>query len=91
MQLAPAAALDDGLFDVVMVGRVAKRRFPVHMWKVFQGTHVELPSVHVERAQEVRIAADRPFTVYADGDPIGELPLTLRVRPRAVRVLVPAA
>ena len=30
-------------------------------------------------------------TVYADGDPIGELPLTLRVRPRAVRVLVPAA
>ncbi|MDX6659487.1 MAG: hypothetical protein QOJ55_309, partial [Solirubrobacteraceae bacterium] len=34
-------------------------------------------------------AADRPFTVYADGDPIGELPATLRVRPRAVRVLVP--
>jgi YegS/Rv2252/BmrU family lipid kinase len=90
MYLAPAAELDDGLFDVVMGGRASKRRFLQHMWKLFEGTHLELPSVHVERAQEVRITADRPFTMYADGDPIGELPVTLRVRARAVRVLVPA-
>jgi YegS/Rv2252/BmrU family lipid kinase len=90
MYVAPQAELGDGLFDVVMGGREPKRRFPLHMAKVFAGTHVELPSVHLERAREVRIAADRPFTVYADGDPIGELPVTVRVRPHAVRVLVPA-
>jgi hypothetical protein len=28
--------------------------------------------------------------MYADGDPIGELPVVVRVRPRALRVLVPA-
>ena len=90
MHMAPDAELDDGRFDVVMTGAASKRRFLLALPKVFEGTHVELASVHVERAHEVRIAADRPFTVYADGDPIGELPVTLRVRPRAVRVLVPA-
>jgi len=41
------------------------------------------------RGAELRIAADRPFTVYADGDPIGELPVTVRAVPAALRVLLP--
>ena len=91
MRTARDAKLDDGLFDVVMTGRAPKRRFPLLIAKAFDGSYVDLPTVHVERAQEVRVTADRPFTMYADGDPIGDLPVTLRVRPRAVRVLVPAA
>jgi YegS/Rv2252/BmrU family lipid kinase len=90
MRIARDAELDDGLFDVVMTGHMPKRRFPLCIAKAFDGSYVDLPSVHVERAREVRIAADRPFAVYADGDPIGDLPVTVRVRPRAVRVLVPA-
>ena len=46
--------------------------------------------MHVLRGRELQIAADRPFTLYADGDPIGELPLRVSVLPAAVRVLVPA-
>ena len=49
----------------------------------------ELPSVHVFRAVEVDISADHPFTMYADGDPIGELPLRVRAVRGAVSVLVP--
>ena len=90
MYMAPSAELDDGLLEVVMCGRTSKRRSLMALPKVFEGTHVNLPWVHVERAREVRIAADRRFAVYADGDPIGTLPVTMRVRPRAVRVLVPA-
>jgi YegS/Rv2252/BmrU family lipid kinase len=90
MRIARDAELDDGLFDIVMCGPAPKRRFPLYIAKAFEGTFVDLPSVHVERAREVRITADRPFTMYADGDPIGDLPVTVRVRPRAVRVLVPA-
>ena len=39
---------------------------------------------------EVRIEADRPFAVYADGDHIADLPATVRLLPRALRVIVPA-
>jgi diacylglycerol kinase family enzyme len=56
---------------------------------VFKGEHVKQPNVKVLRAQEVAIRADRPFTMYADGDPIGELPVTVRALPRAVKVMVP--
>ena len=73
-----------------MSGPTPKRRFPLCVAKAFDGTYVDRPAVRVERALEVRIAADRPFALYADGDPIGDLPVTMRVRPRAVRVLVPA-
>jgi diacylglycerol kinase family enzyme len=58
--------------------------------KVFRGRHVDEPAVSVRRAAEVTVSADRPFTVYADGDPIGHLPITMRTVPAAVRVLLPA-
>ncbi len=90
MLMAPDAALEDGLLDVVMVGDVPKRRFLRLLPTVFKGEHVHQPNVHVERCKEIEIAADRPFTLYADGDPIGELPVTIRALPAAVRVVVPA-
>ena len=33
--------------------------------------------------------ADRPFAIYADGDPIGTVPATITVRPRCLRMIVP--
>jgi YegS/Rv2252/BmrU family lipid kinase len=89
MLLAPDAALDDGLLDVVTVGGVSKLRFAGQLPRVFKGTHVRNGEVIVRRGRELRIAADRPFTLYADGDPIAELPATVRTLPAAVRVLVP--
>jgi YegS/Rv2252/BmrU family lipid kinase len=89
MVLAPDAALDDGAFDVVTVAAVSKRRFLRGLPRVFKGTHVHNDEVTVRRARELRIAADRPFTLYADGDPLAELPATVRTLPAAVRVIVP--
>lgn len=91
MFLAPDAQLDDGALDVVTVSPASRRSFLRHLPLVFKGRHVELPTVTVRRGAEVRIAADRPFTVYADGDPIGELPVTVRALPGAIHVLLPAA
>jgi YegS/Rv2252/BmrU family lipid kinase len=90
MLLAPDARLDDGLLDVVLIGAHSKRHFLRTMPRVFRGTHVNHPAVRVLRARELRVDADRPLTVYADGDPIGDTPVTIRVVPHALRVLVPA-
>jgi diacylglycerol kinase family enzyme len=37
----------------------------------------------------VHISATQPFTLYADGEAIAELPVTIRVLPGAVRMIVP--
>lgn len=89
MRLAPDASLDDGALDVVTTAACSKGHFLATLPRVFAGTHVRDRVVSVRRAGEVRLAADREFTVYADGDPIGELPVTIRVRPGVLRLLTP--
>ena len=90
MYVAPDASLEDGLLDVLWITAMPKLRFLRLLPTVFKGRHVRYPEVEVRRAREVHISADRPFTMYADGDPIAELPVTVRALPRAVRVIVPA-
>lgn len=91
MRAAPDALLDDGLLDVVVLESVSKPRFLAKILpKVFSGAHVREPSVKVFRAREIAVSADRPFTMYADGDPIGELPLRVRAIAGAVSVIVPS-
>jgi YegS/Rv2252/BmrU family lipid kinase len=89
MLLAPDARLDDGRLDVVMTSATSRITFLRNLPKVFRGGHVHEPSVRVLRGVEVRVSADRPFTVYADGEPAGELPIVVRAIPGALRVLLP--
>jgi YegS/Rv2252/BmrU family lipid kinase len=90
MKAAPDAELDDGLFDVIVCGETSKATFLFKVLpRIFNGTHVLLPNFTSMRAREVTISADRPFALYADGDPMGDLPMTLRIRPGALTVLVP--
>jgi len=90
MLMAPDASLQDGMLDVVIVADIPKLRFLRLLPTVFSGQHVHQPSVEVLRCASVRIAASRPFQMYADGDPIAELPVTVRALPGAVRAIVPA-
>jgi YegS/Rv2252/BmrU family lipid kinase len=91
MFVAPDAEIDDGLLDIEASGNVGKLRFLRGLGKIFDGEHREILEVRTWRAPEVRIEADRPFDVYADGDKIAELPATVSLLPRALRVIVPAA
>ena len=89
MYLVPDAELDDGRLEVVLTEDTPKRRYLLNLPKVFKGTHVHEEGLHIVPAREVTFTADRPFTAYADGDPIARLPTTVRVVPGALRVLVP--
>ena len=90
MRLAPNASASDGRLDVVTTSATSRRRFLATLPKVFNGTHVHDPSIGLVRATTVGLDADRPFRVFADGDPAGTLPCTIAVRPAAVQVLLPA-
>lgn len=88
MRICPGADLTDGLFDITVVGDCGRatllRVFP----RVYKGTHVDHPKVTVFRAARVELAADG-ITGYADGEPLGPLPLAARCVPGAVRVVGP--
>lgn len=92
MFVAPQAELDDGLLDVVSCSAIPRLRFLFGLMpKIFkgQGSHLSEPYWHVWRGKSIELEADRDFTIYADGDPIGEVPARVEVDHRCLRVIVP--
>ncbi|HEX8646788.1 MAG TPA: diacylglycerol kinase family protein [Thermoleophilaceae bacterium] len=91
MYAVPHAQLDDGLLDVLITTEAPKPTLLRLTLRSFTGSHVTHPALHFLRGREVEVRADRPFDVYADGDPIAELPVRIRVAERVLRVMVPAS
>ncbi|MDQ6820271.1 MAG: diacylglycerol kinase family lipid kinase [Actinomycetota bacterium] len=90
MLLAPDASMQDGRLDVVMIHQMPRARVLGLLPTVFRGAHVRFREVEIARAHEVEVRCDREFSMYADGDPIAELPASARALPGAIRVIVPA-
>jgi diacylglycerol kinase (ATP) len=88
MRIAPAALLDDGLLDVMIVdGALSKPAFLATFPKVFSGRHIENPAVRLHRAVRATLEADEPVAVHFDGEPGGTVPVTFEVVPAALAVL----
>ncbi len=90
MFVLPRAELDDGQLDVLISKQASKLTFLRELPKVFKGAHLDSPHVEFLRGEVVEVRSDRPFVIYADGDPIGATPATVRVEQRCLRVVVPA-
>jgi YegS/Rv2252/BmrU family lipid kinase len=91
MFLLPHAELDDGKLDVLIALRSSRLTFLRSLPKVFKGTHLDMPYARTMRGEVVEVSSDRPFMIYADGDPIGATPATMRVERQCLRVIVPRA
>jgi YegS/Rv2252/BmrU family lipid kinase len=85
--IAPAARVDDGLLDIVMIREAPRRLFFTLMNELKTGAHIERPEVVVLRGREIRIEADRPVPYGADGEVEADLPVTARVRPGDLSML----
>jgi YegS/Rv2252/BmrU family lipid kinase len=90
MMMLPDAEVDDGRLDVVTVSKHPRWRYLKGLTQVFKGEHLDPRWTNVFSGQVVKVGSDRPFVIYADGDPIGATPATMRVHPRSLRVVVPA-
>lgn len=88
MKIAPNADLCDGKFDVVLVGDVGKFEFLRAFPRVFKGTHLDHPKVSVLRGSRVRIEAESPIPVLADGEELTDWPVEFEVVPNALRVMM---
>lgn len=88
MRVCPDAAYDDGLFDVLILHRVAIARFLRIYPTVFRGAHTHFPEVQILRGRRVRLEAEG-IVAQADGERFEPLPLDLEVVPGALRVVAP--
>jgi len=82
MQIAPHARLDDGLFDVVAIKDLSVLFFLMNGYKVYQGTHLDLPNVSTLKARscQVRSLSKTPVYIETDGELFAQLPATYTIR-----------
>ncbi|WP_406154644.1 diacylglycerol kinase family protein [Streptomyces sp. NBC_01023] len=86
MKICAGAELDDGLLDITVVGACSRTTLVKVFPKVYRGTHLGHPAVTSYRVRRIELRA-AGVTGYADGEPLGALPLTAECVPRAVRVI----
>ncbi len=89
MHVAPDARLDDGLFQVTIVGDLSLpgvfRRLPY----LYNGRIYEIPEVTALAGRRIEAASDREVLLDVDGEQPGRLPLIVEVVPRALRFIRP--
>lgn len=88
MKVNPDALLDDGELDITTVEGLPRWKYPVLLPRYFKGTHIDGVDIRADRAREIEVSAPAGYRVYADGDIVGETPMTFTVQPEALRILV---
>ena len=86
MKLTPAAQLNDGLFDVLLMHDMS---IPARLWnfvKIYRGTHIYSPHVSIFRSGRIAIESESPAPVSADGELLGVTPCQFELLPAALKV-----
>ncbi len=88
MWVAPKAKIDDGLFDVIIMGDLSKSDVIFKMQKIYKGKHLEIPKVSSLRGSRIEADSDQEVLIDMDGEQPGRLPLRIGILPQAIRLQV---
>lgn len=81
---------DDGRLDVCVIHAQSLAGLVALGWHFVRGRHRQAPDArYLAATREVTVSTARPMPVQADGEIVGETPVTVRIVPGAVRVVVP--
>ncbi|MFT4087521.1 MAG: diacylglycerol kinase family protein, partial [Gordonia sp. (in: high G+C Gram-positive bacteria)] len=88
MRMVPSASVDSGRIEVLIVhGDRSHLRLANLISQAKSGAHVDRPEVEVLSGTSVELSVDRPVPVHADGDYIGELPVSVTLRPAVLPIV----
>jgi diacylglycerol kinase (ATP) len=84
--IAPDASIDDGLLDVVLLGKATRRRLLGCFPKIYSGEHIHMEEVEVFTGRHIAVRTDEPKRLAPDGEILGHTPVTVECLHRAVQV-----
>jgi YegS/Rv2252/BmrU family lipid kinase len=83
------AKVDDGMLDVLIFKNLGYLDIVRYLQAIVLGTHTSLSDVEYFQTAQVRVTSADAVPVEVDGDVIGTLPVTFKVAPKSIRVMVP--
>ena len=87
MRVAPAAKLDDGLFDIIVGGDLGRWASLVALGKIYFGIHIDGKTIFAFRSPTLEVTFDAPLPMEIDGEAMRADALRVRIRPGALTVL----
>lgn len=84
---APHAEMDDGLFDIVIIGDIAFKEVRKNLGKLRRGEHLGLPKIEHFRAANVETECVEPALLDLDGEMVGSSPTRFELLPKAIQLL----
>ena len=90
MMIAPEAEVDDGLFDIVILGDVKKADMVRDSSHVYKGTHLKLDYVTHLRGRKVIAESQETVLIDMDGEQPGSLPCVFELLPGVLPLKLPA-
>jgi diacylglycerol kinase (ATP) len=85
MLISPSSSVTDGLLDLFIVHKIGRLELVKLFPKVFTGGHISHPAVEFVSAKRVELHAES-IPAFADGEAVGQTPLTVEVLPGALKV-----
>lgn len=74
MPIAPEAEIDDGYFDILILGDLSKSETLLNLYKAYQGTHLDYPKIDYLKGKDVKIESKERVLIDIDGESAGTLP-----------------
>jgi YegS/Rv2252/BmrU family lipid kinase len=87
MWVAPQARIDDGLFDVVIIGDLRRREIVANIHKIYNGKLVDHPKVTCLRGKQIKLNSSSEVRIEADGEQAGKLPATFEILPSVINII----
>jgi diacylglycerol kinase family enzyme len=88
MPIAPGARLTDEELDIVLLGALTRSEFLLYYQAIRAQFHSQLPKVQMLKGKEIRISSRRPMHVHVDDQAHKRTPITIRIAPRVLKVMV---
>jgi diacylglycerol kinase (ATP) len=89
IRMTPRARLDDGILDICIVPYLSRLELLRWFPRTYRGEHLNHPRIKYLQARKITLSANSRMELFGDGEFLQELPATIEVLPRALRVIAP--
>jgi YegS/Rv2252/BmrU family lipid kinase len=88
MKIAPDALLDDGLFDIIILGDLTKLEFIKSFPLIYDGKHLTHPKLKHYRGSSIKVKSGGKGLIEVDGEIPGSDDAEFKIMPGALKILV---
>ena len=88
MEVAPLAKMDDGLFDIIILGNLNKLELISNLPKIYKGTHLSHPKINRYLGKHIKVRSSDKALVELDGEQPGTIDAEYTIIPKGIKVLI---